>query len=96
MRQLPLDTINAYEKEYENASESRKDAIFNIYKREIDGMMVSNVGGMLRLMWMKTSQMRPELEVIDDPNYMHMILGCSSEEAQKRVLHEFLDKRKGA
>lgn len=50
-------------------------------------------GNLLGHMWDMTVQQFPKLSVIDDDNYKHMILNCSTEEQQNNVLDMFLEMK---
>jgi hypothetical protein len=52
-----------------------------------------NTGDMFRVMWLTTIQMYPKLAIIDDDNYAHAILACSTESAQDDILKRFLESK---
>ena len=55
-------------------------------------MMIS-VGNVFQIMWWKTIELYPKFAVVDDNNYIHQILSCSTEEEQDRILERFLKEK---
>ncbi len=54
-----------------------------------------NTGDIFRMMWLIAIEQYPKLAVIDDDNYAHAILACTTEEAQDDVLKRFLESKGG-
>lgn len=50
-------------------------------------------GDILGMMWLVTIKRYPKLAIIDNNNYIHEILACSTEEAQDRILDRFLKEK---
>ena len=53
----------------------------------------STVTDVMNCMWQMTIKKWPHLAVIDDDNYIHLILTCNTEKDQDMVLNLFLQSR---
>ena len=52
----------------------------------------SKVGSFLGMMWNQIIKNNPELAIIKDNNYIHMILNCRSKEQQDNILQMYLNR----
>lgn len=53
----------------------------------------TTVGSFLGLMWKQIIKNNPELAIIQDDNYIHMILNCRSKEQQDNILQMYLNSK---
>jgi hypothetical protein len=52
----------------------------------------STVGSFLGMMWIQIVKKNPELGIIQDDNYVHMILNCRTKEQQDNILQMYLNR----
>lgn len=55
--------------------------------------MKSSVGEFTLLLWHRTIELYPHLKEIDDFNFIHRVLLCTTAEAQDKVLDDFRNLR---